>query len=134
MTYPTDELGGRAELVCLGSFSLGICQPMEKMSYDQLLPSIKGLFVGLQCAACGRVSKSAQFRGGMLLGSSASKLHPLVQLFFSSYADVFTPCICLPCPFSVGFKFKWGRWVVFIDLLKLHLSFGFLVLLSGRFL
>jgi hypothetical protein len=34
-------------LVGLGSFSLGICQPVEKMSYDQLPPTSQGPLKGL---------------------------------------------------------------------------------------
>lgn len=69
-----------------------------------------------------------------MLGS-ASKLHPPVQLFFSGLQQscLLHPSVSL-VHFSAGFKFKWERWVLFIDLFKLHLSFELLVLLSGRFL
>lgn len=119
--------------MCLGSFSLGICQHVERMSYDQLLPSSKGFLAEPGYTAWDRVSKSTQLWSGM----EASKLHPPGLPFFfsppapSPAAAAVTPYIYLPCPLFSWFQTQVGKRG---DVMTLYLSFGLFVLLSGGFL
>ena len=98
-----------AGLVCLGSFSLGICQHVERMSYDQLLPSSKGFLAEPGYTAWDRVSKSTQLWSGM----EASKLHPPGLPFppppHHPAAAAVTPYIYLPCPLFSWFQTQVGK-------------------------
>lgn len=101
--------------MCLGSFSLGICQHVERMSYDQLLPSSKGFLAEPGYTAWDRVSKSTQLWSGM----EASKLHPpgLPFFFFLPPPPVLQQLLLLLIStslvhFSAGFKLKWEREVM----------------------
>lgn len=91
-------------LVCLGSFSLGICQHVEKMSYDQLLPSSKGLLAEPGYAAWDRVSKSAQLWSGI----EGSELHsPGLPFFFPILQQLLLLLTSTSLVhFSAGFKLK----------------------------
>ena len=113
-------------LVCLGSFSLGICQHVEKMSYDQLLPSSKGLLAEPGYAAWDRVSKSAQLGWNRRFRAAFSR-----AAFFFSHpaAAAVTPYIYIPCPLFSWFQTQVGKRG---DVMTLFLSFGLFVLLSGR--
>ena len=101
-----------AGLVCLGSFSLGICQHVETMSYDQLLPSSKGFLAEPGYTAWDRVSKSAQLWSGI----EASKLHPPGLPFFFFFLILQQLLLLLISTslvhFSAGFKLKWEREVM----------------------
>lgn len=113
-----------AGLVCLGSFSLGICQHVEKMSYDQLLRSSKGFPAGPGYIAWDRVSKSAQLWSGI----EASKLHPpgLPPPRPHPAAAAVTSYIYLPCPLFSWFQTQVGKRDDVMTLSPLDFLFYFL--------
>lgn len=90
-----------------GSFSWGICQ-----RYNQLLPSSKWLPAESPVPSQWLGDKSSQFRGGVWEAHRSSEATSFGAAFFSVVWQMrllHPPASIVHL--SVGFKFKWERWV-----------------------
>lgn len=130
MTCPTGEFRGRTGLCVWVPSYLASASLWRRWAMISSFPPARGSLQGLQCAACDRVSKSVQFRRGVL--ASASKLWIYIlqgSFLFNRATDIFILSIHFLYQFFGWIQIQVGKMGLFMDLLKLHLSFGLLLFL-----